>query len=321
MNMTEAQTVHVTLERLRRAAAEVPTSTARFPDGGQYRIEIPSVESAAAAEEAIAAAAEYGVEVHRLSQGSGVALLRDDEIREFAAIGSAHEIEICLFVGPRAPWDGYSASAMVGDGRNVGWRNVGVPSLAAALDDVRRAVELGIRSILIADEGLAALIGQDKQTGTLPQDLVVKASALMGIANPIGGALLASLGFDSLNIPSDTRIDDLAAFRCATSAFLDLYIEAPDGLGGFMRYHDLGEIVRVAAPVYIKFGLRNASAPYPSGAHLEPLARASARERVRRAAIGLEHLARQYPEAARSPRGTDHRGIPVSAAKGLATGV
>ena len=107
----------------------------------------------------------------------------------------------------------------------------------------------------------------------LPADMVVKASALMGIANPIGAALLAALGVNSLNIPGDTRISELAAFRRATSAYLDLYIEAPDGLGGFMRYHELGEIVRVGAPVYLKFGLRNAVGLYPAGEHIEALAR------------------------------------------------
>lgn len=302
----------VTLDQLQRAVAEAPVSTARFPDGGQYRIEIPSVESPAAAEDVLSAAAGYGVVVHRLSQGSGIALLTDDEIRQFAALGAAHSVEICLFVGPRAPWDGASASALVGDGRNLGWRNVGVASLAAALDDTRRAAALGIRSILIADEGLAVLIRKDKEAGTLPADMVVKASALIGIANPVGGALLAALGVDSLNIPGDTRVPELAAFRCATSACLDLYIEAPDGLGGFMRYHEVGEIVRVAAPVYLKFGLRNAAGIYPAGQHLEALARSSARERVRRAAIGLEHLGRQYPDAAQSARGQDGRGIPVA---------
>jgi hypothetical protein len=302
----------VTLDELRRAAAEAPASTARFPDGGQYRIEIPSVESPAAAEEVFSAAAHYGVMVHRLSQGSGIMLLTDDEIRQFAALGAAHAVEICLFVGPRAPWDGASASVLAGDGRNLGWRHVGVASLAAALDDVRRAAALGIRSVLIADEGLAALISKDKQAGILPADLVVKASALMGIANPVGAALLAALGIDSLNIPADTRVPELAAFRCATSAYLDLYVEAPDGLGGFMRYHELGEIVRVAAPVYLKFGLRNAAGIYPAGQHLDLLARSSARERVRRAAIGLEHLGRQYQDAVPSARGQDGRGIPVT---------
>jgi hypothetical protein len=140
--------------------------------------------------------------------------------------------------------------------------------------------------------------------------MLVKASALMGIANPIGGALLAGLGIRSLNVSGDTRIADLAAFRCATDAYLDLYIESPDGLGGFLRYHEIGEIVRVAAPVYLKFGLRNAAGIYPAGDHLSELVRSSARERVRRAAI--EHLHRQYPGAVPSCRGQDRRGIPVA---------
>src|SRR5258708_35389889 len=74
---------------------------------------------------------------------------------------------------------------------------------------------------------------------------------------------------------------------------IDLYIEGPDGLGGFTRYYELPEIIRVGAPIYLKFGLRNAPNIYPSGAHLEQAAIQTGRERVRRAAIGLELLARQ----------------------------
>src|SRR5581483_664876 len=61
------------------------------------------------------------------------------------------------------------------------------------------------------------------------------------------------------------------------------------------------EIVRVAAPVYLKFGLRNAPNIYPSGLHLEPTAVSLTRERLRRARVGLDLLARLYPEAAMSP--------------------
>lgn len=298
------------LDMLREAARQEATSTLRFPDGGQYRVEIPSVEGPDTAELVLDLAAENGVTIHRISQGSGVTLLTDAEISAYVDLGANKHVEICLFVGPRAPWDGYSATALTPDGRNVGWRNVGLRSLGAALDDVRRATALGIRSILIADEGLAALIQDDKEHGALPEGLVVKASALLGIANPIGAALLAEQGVDSLNIAADTPIGDLAAYRAATAAYLDLYIEAPDGLGGFLRYHDLGDIVRVASPVYIKFGLRNASGIYPAGAHLTQLVRSSATERVRRARLGLEHLARQYPDAVMSPIGEDQRGIP-----------
>lgn len=58
------------------------TSTKRFPDGAQYRIEIPSVEAPVALKEALKAIDEYGVKIHRVSQGSGIMLQTDEEIKE-----------------------------------------------------------------------------------------------------------------------------------------------------------------------------------------------------------------------------------------------
>ena len=296
---------------LEEAYRTQPPSPRRFGDGGQYRVEIPSVEGPEAFEEVLAEAEDRQVTVHRVSQGSGITLLTDAELRAYASLGAQARVEVCLFVGPRALWDGNSAAALTPDGRSVACRHVGVRALRAALGDVHRAADAGIRSILIADEGLAMAIASDKRSGRLPAGLVVKASALMGIANPVGAALLGQLGIDSLNIGGDTTLADLAAFRAATSAYLDLYIEGPDNLGGFMRYHDLGEIVRIGAPVYLKFGLRNAPGIYPAGAHLRATVRATARERVRRAQLGLEHLGRQYPDAVASPAGSPAMGLPV----------
>jgi hypothetical protein len=186
-----------------------------------------------------------------------------------------------------------------------------VSTLSAAYDDVVRATELGIRSVLIADEGLAVLVAEARNSGDLPADLIIKASAVLGLANPVGAALLADVGVDTLNIAGDTPLAELAAFRQALTSILDLYVEGPDALGGFLRYHHLGEIVRMAAPVHLKFGLRNATNIYPSGIHLEAQAQATGRERVRRAAIGLEHLHRQYPDAVASPVGRHRPGVPV----------
>ncbi|MGO8750664.1 MAG: hypothetical protein ACLQNE_32340, partial [Thermoguttaceae bacterium] len=42
------------------------------------------------------------------------------------------------------------------------------------------------------------------------------------------------------------------------------------------------------APLYAKFGLRNAQAVYPSGHHLEAVACANAIEKVHRAAVALD---------------------------------
>jgi hypothetical protein len=44
---------------------------------------------------------------------------------------------------------------------------------------------------------------------------------------------------------------------------LDVYVEAPDNVGGFIRHHEIPELIRIAAPVYVKFGLRNAPDVYP----------------------------------------------------------
>ena len=68
-----------------------------------------------------------------------------------------------------------------------------------------------------------------------------------------------------------------------------------------MRHYEIAELVRIAAPVYLKFGLRNAPGIYPSGQHLEPAVLAMSRERVRRAAIGLALLRRYAPDAVASP--------------------
>ncbi len=73
---------------------------------------------------------------------------------------------------------------------------------------------------------------------------------------------------------------------------IDFYIEAPDGLGGFVRHHDVPEIIRIAAPVYLKFGVRGAPDIYPWGGHIAGVARALSQERVRRAALAMELLGR-----------------------------
>src|SRR5215468_2498010 len=88
-----------------RDAYDLPTSGKRFADGGQYRIEIPSVEGPQALEAVLEAAERLSVPVHRVSQGSGIMLQTDEEIARMVARGREHGVEVCLFVGPRASWD------------------------------------------------------------------------------------------------------------------------------------------------------------------------------------------------------------------------
>lgn len=289
---------------------DLPTSTGSFPDGAHYRVEIPSVEGPAALRAVIEAAEGSGAPIHRVSQGSGIMLLSDSEISEMVQLGYRHGIEVCLFVGPRAPWEG-TAQALTPDGKHFGWRHTGMDQLVYAFSDVERAVQLGLRSVLVADEGLLWLVDQARQRGLLPRDLVVKASALLGAANPLGIKLLVDHGLNTINVASDISLARLAALRQVVSIPIDLYIESPDGLGGFTRYHEIAEIVRVAAPIYLKFGLRNAPNIYPSGVHLEQVAVQTARERVRRASLGLEMLARSSQDLKTSQPGAPGLGVPV----------
>ena len=58
------------------------------------------------------------VPVRRVSQGSGVMMLTDAEIREMASLGADAGVEVSLFLGPRGAWDtGGQSLATRGRGR------------------------------------------------------------------------------------------------------------------------------------------------------------------------------------------------------------
>ena len=90
---------------------------------------------------------------------------------------------------------------------------------------------------------------------------------------------------------------------------IDIYIEVPDNFGGFVRYYEMPQLLRVGAPIYFKFGLRNSPDIYPSGVHIEDLAAKMGRERVHRARIALEFL-EEYADVKMSPLGSKDLGIP-----------
>ena len=289
-------TVLTRLKLPTRDAYDLPSSQKRFTDGGQYRIEIPSTEGPRAIDAVMQTASELGVPIHRISQGSGIMLQTDDEIREMVAQGKQHGVEVCLFVGPRASWD-VGAQAASSAGRVLGASLRGTDQLAFGIEDVLHGAKLGINSILVGDLGHLMVLGRMKRDGDLPEDFVLKTSVTLAAANPATARLLEDLGATSINLPVDLSIPQIAAIRQAIDAPIDYYIESPDDFGGAVRHYEIPEIVRVAAPVYLKFGLRNHAPLYPAGKHLENLVITLCRERVRRAAIGLGILQRYAPEA------------------------
>jgi len=298
------------LARRGMRAERAPTPSAlRFPDGAHFRIEIPSVEGPEVFRAVVDQAAAEGITVNRVSQGSGAMLLSAAELAEMAHIGAAHGIEVSLFVGPREEWD-VGSLAQSGEGPSRAGLIRGVRQLRYAIDDVLRGVEYGIRGFLVADTGLLELLKEMQACGDIPASVIWKVSAMLAPSNPLTVHQLERLGASTINVPSDVTLGQLAEMRAATSVPIDLYVEAPSGMGGVVRGQEAADLVAVAAPMYVKFGLRNSRVLYPSGLHLVDEAARIAREKVHRASVALEWIRRSGFDLVQSGPGADGLGVP-----------
>jgi len=289
--------------------AFLPASDKRFPDGAQYRIEIPSVETPEALSAVLEEADRQKVLLHRASQGSGIMMLTDAELTKMLRIAKDAKMELSLFVGPRAGFD-TTPQPFTAAGKVIGGSLRGGSQLVFAVEDVKRGCSLGLRSVLVADLGLLWLLAEFKKSGELPANLVLKISILLSVPNPATAHVLESLGAGTINVSPDLSLGHLSTMRGAVSAPLDIYVEVPDGFGGYIRTFEVPEMIRVASPVYVKMGLRNAPDIYPYGEQLKNVALAMSRERVHRARLVLDTIQRYAPDAVMSKAGAAGLGVP-----------
>jgi hypothetical protein len=287
----------------------VRESTARFPDGAHFRIEIPSVENPEALRAVVHEGHERKVPIHRASQGSGAMLLSNEDLREMARIGADEGIEVNLFVGPREEY-GVGGAVRSPEGLLFSGRLRGFHQLRYAIEDIERAVDAGIRGFLIADAGLLEILSTMVSAGELPASIVWKVSAVIAPSNPVTFRQLVGLGGTTINVPSDITLHELAEIRTLSDAPIDLYLESPDAMGGVVRGHEIAEIALVAAPLYAKFGLRNARPVYPAGIQLSADVLGNVREKVRRAQLALEWLDLSTLDLTISKPGAEGIGVP-----------
>jgi len=299
------------LKSLNLPATDSSTASNKaFKDGAQFRIEIPSTETPEAFQLILDEADRIGCPVHRVSQGSGIQMLSDSQIKSFAQMGAERNIEVCLFTTPRANFDvGGLWNAPVG--KLIQWQVRGADQLRYSLDDVFRACDLGIRSFLLADIGLIQIVKQLRDKGELPSSLIIKSSAILAPANPASCKLLEDIGSDTINVSTDLSTAQLSAIRKCINAPLDIYIEAPDGLGGFVRHFETPDMIAFAAPIYVKLGLRNSTDIYPYGKQLETVALNLTQERVRRSKLVYDLIQREMPQATMSATGVRHEDLGV----------
>ena len=273
----------------------LPTSEKRFDDGGQYRFEVPGIQGPAAMKALLEQLDNFEIPIHRVTQTKGIMTLLDSEIETMLEYARKWNVELLLATGPRATTD-TSASVNTPEGVRMGYRLRGQEQVIRAVEDIRRAARLGVRSFMVYDEGQLWLMNQMRQEGFLPKDVKFKISAHTGHGNPCSAKLLEQNGANSFNPVRDIQLQMLSAVRAAIDIPIDIHTENPKSTGGFIRHYEVPEIIRVAAPVYLKTGGSVAAT------HSWDTTEADAKKRAKQVALVKRVIDTYYPEAIVSPK-------------------
>ncbi|MEU0949480.1 peptidase [Streptomyces canus] len=232
---------------------EPADSILTFPDGGHFRIEVPTVNSADAASRLLAESRRRGFTINRITETFGMFRHTADEVRRYVELGSEYGAEILMSVGPRAPYD-IGGGVQTPEGMRIGYRLRGQEQVVRAVEDVKRGIDLGVRRFVVYDEGLLWVLSRLRTAGQLPADIHLKVSAHCGHGNCASAQMLEMLGANSFNPVRDLTLPMIGAIRAAISIPIDVHVDNPKLSGGFVRTFDAPEFVRVAAPVYLKTG-------------------------------------------------------------------
>ncbi|GAB6898899.1 hypothetical protein [Kineosporia succinea] len=254
---------------------EAATSTGRFADGGWYKWEVAGAFDASSVEGLVNRLRPHGIQLHQVTNTVGTFRYLDEQITELVAACRRHGVQLRMSVGPRGQFDlGPQKLASGTVAAASAYRLRGADQLLYAVDDVLHAIGLGVGGFLVFDEGLLSVLARAKTDGLLPGGIRLKASSNMGASNPAHARLLASIGADSVNLQRDLDVRMLAAVRGATDVALDVHTDNPRSTGGIVRGYDVPEMVRVAAPIYLKTGnaAQDFSETAPSERELDAIA-------------------------------------------------
>ena len=275
----------------------LPTSEKRFDDGCQYRFEVPGIQSPGVMRTLLEEIDRLGFYIHRVTQTKGIWTLSDAEISQMVELAKQYQVELVLAIGPRATTD-TSASVKSPEGVRMGYRLRGQDQVVRAIEDVRRAARLGCRTFLVYDEGCLWALNKGRAAGLIPADCKFKISAHAGHGNPCSAKLLEEIGADSFNIVRDYQLQHLAAVRAAINIPIDCHTENPESSGGFIRHYEVPEMIRVAAPIYLKTGGSVAKT------HSWDSTDSDAKKRAKQVMLVKRVIDEYYPEALYSPKGS-----------------
>ncbi len=275
----------------------LPTSEKRFQDGGQYRFEVPGIQGPNVMEALLEEIEKYGTWLHRVTQTKGIMSLTDNEIMQMVSLAREAQTDLVLAVGPRATTD-TSASVHTEEGIRMGYRLRGQEQVIRAVEDVKRAADLGCRSFLVYDEGCLWLLNEMRKAEEIPSDCQFKISAHAGHGNPCSAKVLEDLGANSINPVRDIQLQMLASMRAAIDIPIDVHTENPKSSGGFIRHYEVPEMIRVASPIYLKTGGSVAAT------HSWDSTESDAKLRAKQVSLVKRVIDNYYSEAIQSPKGS-----------------
>lgn len=295
-NNTLVQSTRAYLKKIglpERDLHDVPDSNLRFPDGGHFRIEIPTINSLDACKSVLEHSEKLGIKINRITETLGIFRHTKQEITEWKRLCDDYGCELIMSPGPRATYD-TSATVRTPQGARIGYRLRGQEQLIHAITDLRRASDLGITSFLIYDEGMLNVVSSMRNDGIIPLKTHFKVSAHCGHGNPASINMLMKLGANSINPVRDLSLPMISALRQAVSVPLDIHTDNPAASGGFIRFYEAPEIARIAAPVHLKTGNSALTG------HGETTTAQDAKSMIRQAALVLEIMNELAPDLKQS---------------------
>jgi hypothetical protein len=232
---------------------DLPSSPMAFPDGAHWRVEVSGVERPSTMEAMIDEATKRQIPVHRaIATVGGSSYLDMYELRAMARMARDAKIEVIMAVGHRKAWDVGSKEMSNWEGAMWGARLRGSDSMSYWIADMMRNIEAGFRGFLIYDEGLLSILAGMREAGVVPRETTFKCSVFAGHCSAAGARLVESIGADTFNPSSDVSLPILGAIRRTIGIPIDVYVSTVDSMGGEFRVMEAPEIVRVAAPCYLK---------------------------------------------------------------------
>lgn len=271
---------------IKKYAAALQASPYTFEDRQHYALEIPCMNSYDILLKTIDTIAGDAIfSETRFCETVGSFLLSDQEITDMLELCGSSGYDMAFSLSPRPEYDikasFYRSKFGLEQGRQVNNHE----AFCYAVEDAYRLVDLGCRYIIVYDLGILKCLNDLKLAGDLPSDLFFKASSHCMVSNPIIAKIFYEYGANSVTTMHDCSIEVLNAMRlCVPKLQLDVPIDVYASKGGYVRFHELPDLVRYCSPITLKMGASLLAHPYdPNSVNVAP-------KRIERVRAGLEWL-------------------------------